>query len=34
VTVIEIPPLDSSQMAVKTAIYSDIKQGKMMPSPK
>ena len=29
VTVLEIPPVDSPQAAVKIAIYSDIKQGKI-----
>ena len=32
VTVLEIPPVDSPQTAVKMAIYSDIKQGKLSPS--
>jgi hypothetical protein len=31
VTVLEIPPVDSPQTAVKMAIYSDIKQGKIKP---
>ena len=29
VTVLEIPPVDSPQTAVKMAIYSDIKKGKI-----
>jgi hypothetical protein len=28
VTVLEIPPVDSSETAVKMSIYSDIKKGK------
>jgi len=31
VAVLEIPPVDSPQTAVKMAIYSDIKQGKIKP---
>jgi hypothetical protein len=31
VTVLEIPPVDSPQTAVKMAIYSDIKKGKVAP---
>jgi hypothetical protein len=30
--VLEFPPVDSPQAAVKMAIYSDIKQGKIAPS--
>jgi hypothetical protein len=33
VAVLEIPPVDSPQTAVKMAIYSDIKQGEIRPSP-
>jgi len=32
VAVLEIPPVDSPQTAVKMAIYSDIKKGKISPS--
>jgi hypothetical protein len=31
VTVLEIPPVDSPQTAVKMAIYSDIKKGNNIP---
>jgi hypothetical protein len=31
VTVLEIPPVDSPETAVKMAIYNDIKQGKLKP---
>ena len=34
VTVLEIPPVDSPQTAVKMAIYSDIKKGKLKASQK
>ena len=34
VAVLEIPPVDSPKTAVKMAIYSDIKQGKIAPSLK
>ena len=34
VTVLEIPPVDSPQTAVKIAIYSDIKKGKLKPNRK
>jgi hypothetical protein len=32
VTVLEIPPVDSPQTAVKMSIYSDIKKRKIAPS--
>jgi hypothetical protein len=32
VAVLEIPPVDSPQTAVKMAIYSDIKKGKIKPA--
>ena len=32
VAVLEIPPVDSPQTAVKMAIYSDIKKGKLTPT--
>jgi hypothetical protein len=32
VAVLEIPPVDSPETAVKMAIYSDIKKGKINPS--
>ena len=34
VTVLEIPPVDSPQTAVKMSIYSDIKKGKLSPTDK
>ena len=34
VAVLEIPPVDSPQTAVKMAIYSDIKREKLKPSTK
>jgi len=34
VTVLEIPPVDSPQTAVKMSIYSDIKKGKLSPYDK
>jgi hypothetical protein len=30
VTVLEIPPVDSPETAVKMSIYSDIKKGKLL----